>query len=168
MQTVSKPAESSSRKRKPWGRSMWARCGSPARVETVPAGFRAVSVNTKTPIVVVGVQADRVALGAKLRRFGWTWSRQRAEYIRRTNTPSPMAQPKRSLNWSSKRAILERIGGRCVMTGAQLETALASVARVADSVGSWLAPVLERITEADRSELLSECQACAVQDRGGR
>lgn len=152
---------------KPWNRSMWARRGSPVVVETVPGGFRVVSVHTKTTIVVVGVKEDRIALGADLRRFGWTWSRRRAEYIRRANAgPSPMPQPGRTLNWSSKRAILERIGGRCVMTDAQLGDALDSVARVADSFGSWLSPIMAGLTQADRSELLSECQACAVQDAG--
>ena len=152
---------------KPWNRSMWARRGSPVVVETVPGGFRAVSAHTKTTIVVVGVKEDRIALGADLRRFGWMWSRRRAEYIRRANAgPSPMAQPGRTLNWSSKRAILERIGGRCVRTDAELSDALGSVARVADSFGSWLSPIMAGLTQADRSELLSECQACAVQDAG--
>ncbi len=67
---------------KPWNRSMWARRGSPVVVETVPEGFRAVSAHTRDTIVVVGVKADRIALGADLRRFGWMWSRRRAEYIR--------------------------------------------------------------------------------------
>ena len=167
LQGPEKPKRSGARNPtgKPWNRSMWARRGSPVVVETVPEGLRAVSAHTKTTIVVVGVKEDRIALGADLRRFGWTWSRRRAEYIRRANAgPSPMPQPGRTLNWSSKRAILERIGGRCVMTDAQLGDALDSVARVADSFGSWLSPIMAGLTQADRAELLSECQACAVQD----
>ena len=164
---LKKPSGARNTTGKPWNRSMWARRGSPVVVETVPGGFRAVSVNTKTPIVVVGVQDDHITLRAMLRRFGWSWNRRRAEYIRRANAgPSPMPQPGRTLDWSSKRAILERIGGRCVMTDAQLDDALDSVARVADSFGSWLSPIMAGLTQADRSELLSECRACAVQDAG--